>query len=567
MPVSVGPSIITINHDDRFLISNPDASFTPNEDAGFFARDTRMVSGYRTTINGFSPILLNAANIEHFSARHEFTTPELPVSGAYWGPGEPGLPARSIGFRLDRSLYEGLHEDYDLVSYASKPVRIVLEVGIESDFADIFDVRWHRLLRRGDVQSSWRPETGELWTTYRNDGFARDLVVRVMRPGSTAQFANGRLVFVFTLEPRERWHTCLYWLPVIDGHEARILRCGALLHDRARMDTEVLRPVELTSRHRTLPAIWRQAVRDMEALRMEQFARSRSVYVPAAGIPWYVTLFGRDSLIVAMESISGYPEFAYGAIERLAEFQATDDVPAQDKEPGKIPHELRFGELASLGLLPFAPYYGTHDATALFIIVLSYAYQWSGRSALLHRYRRNAEAALGWLLRSGDRDGDGFQEYASRSERGLYNQGWKDSGVAIQHADGSIAPVPLALCELQGYAFDALLRMAEMYTLWEDEERAAELRERARRLYERFNDDFWWEAEGTYYLGLDGEKRPIRSVASNAGHCLASGIVPPDRAGRVVDRLMAPDMFSGWGIRTLSTKHPGYNPYEYHLGS
>jgi glycogen debranching enzyme len=268
-----------------------------------------------------------------------------------------------------------------------------------------------------------------------------------------------------------------------------------------------------------------------------------------------------------MESISGFPEFAMGALDRLAAYQATDDDPEQDKEPGKVPHELRFGELAELGLLPFAPYYGTHDATPLFIVVLSYAYEWSADKRLLRRYRPAAEAALRWILEYGDRDGDGFQEYATRSSRGLFNQGWKDSGVAIQHEDGTIPQLPIALCEFQGYVYDALLRMAGIREAFDDPDGAAELRARAGRLYERFNDAFWWESEGTYYLGLDGAKRPIRTVASNAGHCLASGIVPAERAQRVVDRLMAPDMWSGWGIRTLSSAHPSYNPYSYHLGS
>ena len=201
------------------------------------------------------------------------------------------------------------------------------------------------------------------------------------------------------------------------------------------------------------------------------------------------------------------------------------------------------------------------------MVVLSYAYEWSADKRLLRRYRPAAEAALRWMLESGDRDGDGYQEYATRSTRGLFNQGWKDSAVAIQHEDGRIPSVPIALCELQAYAFDALLRMARIREAFGDDDGSHELRTRARRLYDRFNDDFWWESEGTYYLGLDGDKRPIRSVASNAGHCLAAGLVPPDRADRVVDRLMAPDMWTGWGIRTLSADHPGYNPYAYHLGS
>jgi glycogen debranching enzyme len=291
------------------------------------------------------------------------------------------------------------------------------------------------------------------------------------------------------------------------------------------------------------------------------------VIIPAAGVPWFVTLFGRDSLVVSMQGISGYPEFAAGALRRLSELQATDDDPERDMEPGKIPHEIRHGELAQLRILPFQPYYGTHDATSLFVIVLSYLFQWTGDLGLLTRYLPNAEAAMGWIDRSGDRDGDGFQEYATRSSHGYYNQGWKDAGDAIPNADGSLASLPLALCELQGYVYDAKLRLADVYELLERPDDAARLRVEAKTLYDRFNDDFWWEAEGTYYLGLDGAKQPIRSVASNAGHCLASGIVPQDRADRVVDRLMADDMWSGWGVRTLSADHHAYNPFSYHTGT
>jgi glycogen debranching enzyme len=565
--VIVGPSTITINHNNRFLIAQPDATMVPSDDVGFFASDTRFVSGYNLTINGRAPLLINAARIEHFSARHEFTTPELPLGTGVFGPEVPTLPAHSIGLRLDRTISEGVHEDYDLMSYAAAPVRLIFEIDIDSDFADIFDVRWKQLVRRGDIQTSWRQKAGELRTTYRNEAFRRDLVVKVAKADAAPQFANGHIVFNVALVPKASWHVCLEWLPVIDRQRASVLPCHALRPQDAKMDTKVLPPVTIEADHPALPEIWRQAVDDMEALRIQEFAVGRSVFVPAAGIPWYVTLFGRDSLVVAMESISGFPEFAIGALDRLAAFQATDDNAEQDKEPGKIPHELRFGELAELGLLPFSPYYGTHDATSLFMVVLSYAFEWSADRGLLRRYRSAAEAALRWVLESGDRDGDGFQEYATRSTHGLFNQGWKDSGVGIQHEDGSIPKLPIALCELQGYAFDALLRMAGIREVFGDLEGGMDLRKRARRLYDRFNDAFWWESEGTYYLGLDGDKRPIRTVASNAGHCLASGIVPAERAGRVVDRLMAPDMWSGWGIRTLSTEHPGYNPYSYHLGS
>jgi glycogen debranching enzyme len=568
MPVIHGPPTVTINHDHQFLVCEPNATMTPSSQVGFFARDTRFVSSYTLTINGRQPLLLDASNVDHFSARHEFTTPELPLIGTRNGAEDDLiLPERAIGVRLDRTIFEGVHEDYDLTSYAPHPVRLILEVAIESDFADIFDVRRGRLVRRGDLQSSWRDKAMELRTIYTNGTFQRELIIMVEKADSPPEFANGRMVFVIPLAPKQTWHTCIEWRPVINGKQGRVLPCRAVQNRHPEMATGILPPVDVVTTHRTLPRIWRQAVADMEALRMTDFAVRRSVFVPAAGIPWYVTLFGRDTLVVAMESISGFPEFAYGALDRLSRVQATDDNPEQDKEPGKIPHELRFGELASLGLLPFAPYYGTADATLLFLIVFSYAYQWSGDKVILNRYRANAEAALKWMLTYGDRDGDGFQEYQTRSPRGFYCQGWKDSHDAIQHEDGTIAPLPHALCELQGYQFDALLRMSEAYQIWGEPERASEMRERAVRLYEDFNERFWWEEEGTYYLGLDRDKRPIRSVASNAGHCLASGIVPADRASRVVDRLMQPDMWSGWGVRTLSALHPSYNPYSYHLGS
>jgi glycogen debranching enzyme len=247
--------------------------------------------------------------------------------------------------------------------------------------------------------------------------------------------------------------------------------------------------------------------------------------------------------------------------------QATGDDPERDMEPGKIPHEVRHGELAQLGILPFQPYYGTHDATSLYVIVYSYLYQWLGDEAILVRYLDNAEAALRWIDKYGDRDRDGLQEYKTRSSHGYYNQGWKDAGDAIPMANGTLATLPIALCELQGYVYDAKLRMGDIYDILGRPKDARRLRREARALYERVNETMWWEEEGTYFLGLDGAKQPIRSVASNAGHLLGSGIVPPERAARVVKRLLAEDMWSGWGIRTLSSDHPAYNPFSYQTGS
>ncbi len=559
-PVQVGPPTITINRDDRVLVCQADGSVSGESD-GFFTRDTRFISGYELWINGRRPILLGSTPIQFFSSRFEFTNDAL-VDAT--GP----IARQSLGLRLDRTVADGVHEDYDLVNYASRPVRLTIEVAILSDFADIFDVKKGQLVRRGELNTRWFRSRRELRTTYVNRDFKRELVVAVERASSPPQFANGRLVFVATIPPKGVWHACLRWLPVTRSKQRPVtLDCNAVDAPLRKVGARHLPNVSVDTPNKTVDRAWDQAVHDLEALRLEDPSFERGVFIPAAGVPWFVTLFGRDSLIVSMQGISGFPEFASGALRRLSELQATEDDPERDMEPGKIPHEIRHGELAQLRILPYQPYYGTHDATSLFVIVLSYLYHWGADPEILRRYLPNAEAAMAWVDRYGDRDKDGFQEYKTRSTHGHYNQGWKDAGDAIVEADGTLAALPIATCELQGYEYDAKVRMADIYDVLGRSKDARRLRREAQRLYDRFNETFWWEEEGTYYLGLNGSKQPIRSVASNAGHLLQSGIVPPERAERVVRRLMAPDMWSGWGVRTLSSDHPYYNPFSYQTGS
>lgn len=559
-PVQVGPSTITINRDDRVLICQPDARILGDAD-GFFTRDTRFISGYDLLINGKRPILLGSGSIQSFSSRFEFTN-DVCVDP------DGVIDRQSLALRIDRTIADGVHEDYDIDNFARRPVRLTVEIAVLSDFADIFDVKRGEIVRRGRLDTRWYRSRGELRSTYVNRDFRRDLIVAVERPGSPPQFANGRLVFDMTLPPKGSWHCCVKWLPVTQSHRrVMTLDCNAVDAPRRAVGVARLPNVSIRSPNPTVNHAWAQAVRDLEALRLEDPTFERGVFIPAAGVPWFVTLFGRDSLIVSMQGISGFPEFASGALRRLSELQATEDDPERDMEPGKIPHEIRHGELAQLGILPFQPYYGTHDATSLFVIVLSYLYHWTGDASLLQRYLDHAEAAIAWVDKFGDRDRDGFQEYKTRSSHGFYNQGWKDAGDAIVEADGTLASLPIGTCELQGYVFDAKTRMAEIYEVLGRDKDARRLRREAQRLYERFNEAFWWEEEGTYYLGLNGRKEGIRSVASNAGHLLQSGIVPPDRAGRVVKRLLEDDMWSGWGIRTLSADHPAYNPFSYQTGS
>jgi glycogen debranching enzyme len=280
-----------------------------------------------------------------------------------------------------------------------------------------------------------------------------------------------------------------------------------------------------------------------------------------------VAPFGRDSLIVSLQNMLIYPDFARGTLDILGSLQAKEQDDYRDAEPGKILHEIRYGELAHFKLIPHTPYYGTADATPLYLITLHAAWRATGDKTLLERHLETAEGCLSWIDNYGDRDGDGFQEYQTRSPVGYENMSWKDSGDSMVYPDGSLVRGPKALCELQGYVYDAWLRMSEVFDKLGKAERARELRRKAAILFKRFNEVFWDEESGFYALALDGEKKKVLTVASNAGHCLWSGIVPPERAEKVVKRLMAPDMWSGWGVRTLSTLNPAYNPYNYQTGS
>jgi len=313
--------------------------------------------------------------------------------------------------------------------------------------------------------------------------------------------------------------------------------------------------------------LFRQALEDMAALRLPIVGTDHLVFLPAAGLPWFVAPFGRDSLIVSLQNTLIYPEFARGALEILGARQATEQDDYRDAEPGKILHEMRYGELAHFKLIPHTPYYGTADATPLYLITLHAAWRATGDRKLLERHLETAEGCLSWIDNYGDRDGDGFQEYQTRSPVGYENMGWKDSGDCVVYPDGSLVKGPKALCELQGYVYNAWIRMAEVFDALGKSDRAQTLRAKAAVLFDHFNEAFWDEELGFYAYALDGEKKKVLSVASNAGHCLWSAIVPPERAKKVVGRLMAPDMWTGWGIRTLSADHPAFNPYNYQTGS
>ena len=564
LEITVGPSHLALHQGNSVLITKRDGQISWPTDKGLYFFDTRLISSWSVYANGETWDFLNAGNITHYASRTFLTNRAIATEG-----GE--IPPRTLGLVLGRSISGGLHEDLDLVNHGMKPVRFNLEISIRSDFADLFEVKSGHIVRRGRIATEWSSDKSQLRTIYRNQDFCREVTILIRQNDSQPVYANGRISFEVHLPPGAAWHSCLLY-ELGDG-KARFEapeRCIANSKESKagqRLDDWQQTVLKIRTGNEEFYRLFRQAVADMAALRLPIAGTDHLRFVPAAGVPWFVALFGRDSLIASLQTALVYPGFARGALDVLGSLQATERDDYRDAEPGKIMHELRLGELAHFKLVPHTPYYGTADATPLYLIVLHVAWRCTGDTGLLEQHLKTAEACLEWIDKYGDRDGDGFQEYATRSPVGYENQSWKDSGDAVVYPDGSLVKGPKALCELQGYVYDAWVRMAEIFDELGKADRARDLRDKATSLFRRFNEVFWDEASGFYAYTLDGEKKKVLTVASNPGHCLWSGIVPPDRAGRVVKRLMAPDMWSGWGIRTLSADHPAYNPYSYQNGA
>ena len=566
LEIKVGPPQLAIHEGNAVLITQPDGQISWPTAMGLYYLDTRMISAWSLYANGVQWELLNSGTPLYYLARIYLTNCAIPT--------ETGtIVAKTLSLVIGRRLNGGLHEDFDVTNHGQTPVRFNLEVVIRSDFADVFEVKSDNIVRRGRITSEWSDPDQRLMNTYGNRDFHRGVSITAEMAPVPAVYANGRISFEVALEPGATWQTCLrYGLDDGDTIVTAPDSCAHVIDDSIGriMDDWRASVTKLVSPNDGFQRLYNQSLEDMAALRLPfstETTTSMQEFVPAAGLPWFVALFGRDSLIVALQNALVYPDFARGALDVLGRWQATERDDYRDAEPGKILHELRRGELAHFKLIPHTPYYGTADATPLYLVTLHTAWKCTGDLEMVRRLMPVAEGCLRWIDEWGDRDGDGLQEYQTRSPKGYENMAWKDAGDSVMHADGSKVVGPKALCELQGYVFDAWTRMAEIYDALGQPDRAVELRHKAAVLYQLVNSLMWNEDEGIYAYGLDGEKRPILSVASNPGHLLWSGIVPPDRAGRVVARLTQPDMWSGWGIRTLSARHPSYNPYSYQNGS
>jgi glycogen debranching enzyme len=551
-PATTDLSVALVEH-TNFAVSDRAGDMLPGTYHGFFVADTRFLSRLVLRLNGklLEP-LASGGGEHHGSGTFYLASPRL-----------KDLPPATITVFRDRALSPHLTERIRLISYARDPIDVDVGLELEADFADIFEVRGRRRLRR-HIEVHRRRRAVRF--SYEHHGYRRATTVDLDRP---AAHVNGRLSFGAQLEHGRPWDLHLRVEPEITH-----ARGVAPPHPPRRVEPALVRQwrdrsPRLETSDRRLARAWHRGVRDLASLLLTGPADR---FIPAAGLPWYLAVFGRDSAITAMQSLLLGPDVPHGTLRQLASYQGTADDAFREEEPGKIPHEVRTGELATLGSIPFGRYYGSVDATPLYVMLYVAACRWSGWldgrrrrvPEAVREFLPHAEAALGWIERRADPDG--LLWYAPSRRGGITNQVWKDSADSMRFADGSTAQPPIAAVEVQGYIVAARRGMAEVFAALGRTDESEHQRAAAHRLTESI-ERFWMPGEGTYALGLDATGRQIDGVGSNAGHLLWTDAIPRDRAASVAERLLAPDMFSGWGIRTLSSRNPGYNPIGYHVGS
>ena len=588
-------SVQVLKHGNRYLLTDSFGDIHPDSRGlGLYRGDTRSLSCLVMRVGGIRPVLLQTSVGGNYRGSIQMTNPSADRNPDAKVHPDDLLVGRTIGIGRERLIgADGFEERVRIVNHAAVPAIIPLELELGMDGADIFEVRGYPRVSRGRLLPIALTD-GRV--TFRYDGVdgvqclthvalseAAEAVAPVadVAPDGTNAGAALRLHWGVTLGPGEvrelRWTIWVSQRPAPgpDRDEANgrseiealfppVPRVSAdegaaAYHSWERGTTSVV------SDHELFNLVLKRSVSDLRLLVNEGPGPDQR-YV-AAGVPWFTTLFGRDALITALQSLAFRPQLAEETLDVLAAYQATEDDPWRDAEPGKILHELRTGELARSGELPHTPYYGSVDSTPLWLILLSATFDWTGDRALVDRLWPNALAALEWIDRYGDLDGDGFVEYRRRSERGLLNQGWKDSSDAIRDRAGGTPEAPIALAEVQGYVFDAKRRMAGLARVRGETDLATRLDAEADTLAARFDAAFWVEDQRYYAMALDRDKRQCDAIGSNAGQCLWSGIVAPERAQDVADRLLEPEMFSGWGIRTFAVGQPGYNPIGYHTGT
>ena len=545
---------VTLVEGQTFCLSGRTGDLNPDMPHGLFVLDTRVLSCWQLRINGFriEPLTVDVPS---------------PFSAMFVGRVHPsaGKADSDVVVFRERNIGQGMRDRLTVTNYGSEPVDVVIELTADVDFADLFEVKEHREIPRDGITCSAR--TGGLFFRDASNHVEKTVAIDV---GDDFELQGSGFVRTMTLAPRQTWEGCLQITTAVAGEALPPwFGCGAA-------ETDALPARRLASWRATLPVVdsddrgfdhaLHQAGEDLGALRIFDPDRP-DVPIVAAGAPWFMTVFGRDSLITAYMSLIAEPLLAEGVLETLARFQGDDVNPDTEEEPGKILHEMRFGAAARPSLSSGEVYYGSIDATPLFVMLLGELRRWGLADETVDRLLPHADRALAWIDDFGDRDGDGYVEYARHTSRGLANQGWKDSWDGIRFLDGRFPTPPIALCEVQGYVYSAYVARAHFAQEQDDAPTYERYRAKASSLYTRFNEDFWLDEHGWYALGLDADKKPIDALASNLGHCLWTGIIDPEKAPLVVEKLMSPEMFSGWGVRTLATSMTAFNPVSYHNGS
>jgi glycogen debranching enzyme len=567
--MKIAPAQITILEGAHFLVADPLGNVSSGVE-GLYADDTRQLSRWKLTLDGRTPKLLSSGTGDYASAtiylRHDSGTPSHPT---------PIAAIRRM-FTSARTMQERL----TLENYASTAVDVLVRYEFDADFLDIFEVKSQSYDERDfELLKALTPLRTSRWYDEheRSFGFAAEgggfkatSLVWFDRPGIAG---DREMHFEARIEPRSRW-TLSARIVVLGSDEARRERYPARFFQgaRSRVTTSQRTWFEdsptLEGTLERMPDAYRRSLSDLAALRMRAPAGDRATDLPAAGLPWFMTVFGRDTLLTSLQIMPLGDGLARAALRFLADTQAIRSDPQRDAEPGKILHEIRSGKVATL--TDQFPYYGSVDSTLLFLILLSEVWRWTGDAEFVHELERPAKLALRWLEESADLDGDLFVEFQRRSPRGLDVQCWKDSWDSMRFHDGAVAAGPLAVAEVQGYAYDARLRTAELARrVWDDPALASRLENDASELRRRFDEMYWIERDGIgyYALALDGEKRRVDALSSNTGHLLFTGIAAEHRGAQIAEVLMCDRLFTGWGIRSLANDGAGYNPIGYHTGS
>ena len=587
------PDTVHVSQNRAVLSVDTDGFIRAGSEHGFFIHETRLLSHYQLLIEGRQPKRVLQSNVKQHSwlGYYILYPPGIPPLEPDQGSGlMEDASEQTLEVRVSRYVGGGMHEDIDICNFSPHESCFELSLQVDADFRDIAELTHpHRI--NGHIDRQWQTKEGLHYLNFRyqaertveedaGGGTAhvdREVTVSVRNAHSEPLYKDGAIWWNIRLQSGQRWHTCIDVAARIEDQRfTPVYQCHSLMGEHSRFDhsrniylsesTNFTAPRRESLTHVVCEAL-SQAKEDLAALRLYDLDLGERAWTVAAGLPIYVALFGRDTLTVGWEAALCGPEILKGTMPVLARFQGKKDDPWRDEEPGKMLHEAHTGPTSRLRMHPRERYYGAATTSSFYPVVLSEMWHWTGDVELVYPLIGPTLKIFDWLEKHGDLTGDGFVDYKTRSRQGSKHQGWKDSGTAIVNAAGGQIEPPIATCEEQGFLYAAKLQFSEVLWWIGKKEEAQRLYHQASELKKRFNERFWMEKEKFIALGIGPDGEQIDSITSNPGHTIATGIIDSHLAKPVADRLVSPEMFTGWGIRTLSSKNPAFNPYSYHRGS